>query len=172
MQKLQRMFSLLLILCWLAGCGYHLPSVAGQSGQAAVKTLNIPIFANKTFKTNLEAQLVNSLVDEFSLRRNYRVISGQDADLTLSGTVLSYGITAISYTAADTVREYRATVTAEAVLRQTNTQKVLWKGIVSWSQDYPVNEVIALQQNSEEAAIREISRRLAQQIYLRVVDDF
>ncbi len=172
MQKLQRIFLLVLILCWLAGCGYHLPSVAGQSGQAAVKTLNIPIFANKTYKTNLEAQLVNSLVDEFSLRRNYRVVSAQDADLTITGTVLSYGIAAISYTATDTVREYRATITAEAVLRQTITQKVLWKGVVSWSQDYPVNADIALQQNSEEAAIREISRRLAQQIYLRVLDDF
>ncbi len=172
MQTLQRIFPLLLTLGWLAGCGYHLPSTAGQSDQDAVKTLNIPIFANKTFKTNLEALLVNSLVDEFSLRRNFRVISRQDADLTLSGTVLSYGTAAVSYTALDTVREYRAMVTVEAVLRQTNTQKVLWKGVVSWSQDYPVNADIALQQNSEEAALREISRRLAQQIYLRVVDDF
>src|SRR6266581_7493388 len=152
MQTLQRIFLLLLTLCWFAGCGYHLPPVAGQSGQAEVKTINIPIFANKTFKTNLEAQLVNSLVDEFSLRRNFRVISRQDADLTLSGTVLSYGIAPISYTAADTVREYRAAITAEAVLRQTNTQKVLWKGVVSWSQDYPVNVDIAKQQNSEDAA--------------------
>lgn len=172
MQTFQRIFPLLLTLGWLAGCGYHLPPVAGQSGQTAVKTINIPIFANKTFKTNMEALLVNSLVDEFSSRRNFRVISRQDADLTLSGTVLSYGTAAISYTATDTIREYRATVTAEVVLRQTNTQKVLWKGVVSWSQDFPVNVNIALQQNSEEAAIREISRRLAQQIYLRVVDDF
>jgi hypothetical protein len=60
----------------------------------------------------------------------------------------------------------------EAVLMEKGSRKTLWKGVESQSQDYPVNPALALQQNSEEAAIREVCRKLSEQLYQKITQDF
>jgi hypothetical protein len=136
------------------------------------KTVTIPIFANKTYKPNLENILLNDLIDEFAKRKGLRIQGMGSSDYTLSGEVLTYGKIAISYTGFDIVKEYRATLTVTATLRNNSNQQVVWRGNLSWSQDFPANSDLAIQQNSEDAAIQEISRRLAQQIYLKLLEDF
>jgi hypothetical protein len=49
---------------------------------------------------------------------------------------------------------------------------VIWKGVVTSGQDYPVNSDVALQQNAEAAAIREICSNLSQQIYHNISEGF
>ena len=63
-------------------------------------------------------------------------------------------------------------ITVEPVLTERETHKVIWKGVLSWGQDYPANTNVALQQNSEDAAIREICRKLSQQIYQKIGERF
>jgi len=94
------------------------------------------------------------------------------SDYTLSGELLKYVKTAVSYTGQDIVKEYTATLTIDATLRKSSNQKVVWKGQLSWSQDLPASFDIAIQQNSEDAAIQVICQRLAQQLYLRINEDF
>jgi hypothetical protein len=86
--------------------------------------------------------------------------------------VLSYGLTAIAYSSADTVEEYNSSMYISATLRRNSNQQVLWKGSLSWSQSFPANSDIALQQNAEDAAIGEICARLAQQLYVTLGQDF
>lgn len=155
-----------------AGCGYHPVARDVQSRFGEGETVSIPIFANKTYKPNLENILLNDLIDEFSRRRGLRVKEMESSDYTLSGEVLTYGKVVVSYTGYDIAKEYRATMTVTATLRKNSTQRIMWRGNLTWSQDYPANSDIAIQQNSEDAAIQEISRRLAQQIYLKLVEDF
>jgi outer membrane lipopolysaccharide assembly protein LptE/RlpB len=163
---------LLLFVALCAGCGYHpvVRDVESRFGEG--KTVSIPIFANKTYKPNLENVLLNDLIDEFAKRKGLRIKEMESSDYTLSGEVLTYGKVAISYTGYDIVKEYRATMAVMATLRKNSTQQVIWRGNLSWSQDFPANSDIAIQQNSEDAAIQEISRRLAQQIYLKFTEDF
>jgi hypothetical protein len=125
--------------------------------------------------------LTGSLIDEFAKHTGGLVVAEKDAELKLDGTILSYTTSAISYTASDTVKEYRASVTAECILTERKSGKVVWKGTVTQWQDYPVNSAVpgppgsdpvALQQNSEDAAIREVSRKIAQQVYQNVSDGF
>ena len=66
----------------------------------------IPMFVNKSYRANIGAILTGSLVDEFALRTGGMVGPEETADLVLSGTVLTYTTSAVSYTAADRVREY------------------------------------------------------------------
>jgi hypothetical protein len=168
------LLSLLFILfsSLFSGCGYH--SIAQDSherfGEAA--TVSIPIFANKTYKPNLENILLNDLIGEFAKRKGLRVVRSEVSDYTLSGDVLSYGKTAIAYTGYDIVKEYSATITIAATLRKNSTQKVIWRGQLSWSQNLPASSDIAIQQNSEDAAIQVICQRLAQQLYLKINQDF
>jgi hypothetical protein len=162
----------ILICCLLGGCGYRplYQDSAARFGEGA--TVSIPIFVNKTFKPNLENILLNQLIDEFAKRKGLKVASGDVSDYTLSGELQSYDKSAVSYSGSDIIKEYKAILTMLATFRNNKTQQVLWRGELSWSQDYPANDDIAIQQNSEDAAIMEISRRLAQRLYLKINEDF
>jgi outer membrane lipopolysaccharide assembly protein LptE/RlpB len=106
------------------------------------------------------------------------VVAEDAAELLLTGTIVTYATTPLSYTSADQVREYRATMTVDATLTEKRTQKILWKGTLSASQDYPANinlaqqNRISLQQDSEEAALQEISRKIAQQLFQKMSENF
>jgi outer membrane lipopolysaccharide assembly protein LptE/RlpB len=170
LKKLYAVFLLLMTFC-LAGCGYHAANWNSGPYAGAGKTMNIPIFVNRTYKPNLEGVLANAVIDEFAGKKGITVQSCQ-GDLTLSGEVTSYGLGAVAYSASDTVKEYSSSMSISAVLRSNSNQKVLWKGSLSWSQSFPANSDIALQQNAEDAAIREICARLAQQLYVTMLQEF
>lgn len=147
------------------GCGYHLSGNIGQGGAFAGKTIAVPIFVNKSYLVNGGAILSQSIVDEFAKRTGGRVVHEDYADLILSGTILTYSSSIASFSAYDVAKEYKAEMKVEAVLREKVSQKVIWKGTLSWSQEYPVNTDIFLQRNNEDAAVQEICRKLAMQIY-------
>jgi outer membrane lipopolysaccharide assembly protein LptE/RlpB len=186
----------------LAGCGYKLTSDPTLVSRLSGKKVAIPMFTNKGYRANVGAILTSSLVEEFAKRTGGRVTREDEADLILSGAVITYASTAASRSQFDRVKQYRSTVTAEATLTEKATSKVLWKGTLSWSQDYPVPTMpvrnqnvplarhnpafqqfssslhtsmhtnVALLENNEEAAIREICAKLAQQFYERITADF
>lgn len=162
---------LLLTVFCLAGCGYHAVNWESSPYAGAGKTVNIGIFANKTYKPNLEGILADSIVDEFARRKSLDVVSSE-GDLTLSGDVVSYGYGAVAYSSSDVITEYSASMAVSATLRKSKTQQVLWKGTLSWSQTFPANASIALQQNAEDAAIQEICRKIAQKLYINIVSNF
>jgi outer membrane lipopolysaccharide assembly protein LptE/RlpB len=181
------LFLLIPVVLSICGCGYRLTSDPNLPSPIAGKKISIPVFANKSYRANLGAIVAGSLVEEFARRSGGRVVTEEGADLLLTGTVISYSSNPVSYSAFDRVREYRATITVEAVLTEKSTRKVVWKGTIPWSQDYPVSRRkavflnitgavqqtdVALQQNSEEAAIREICAKLAQQFYERIAAGF
>ena len=172
-------FILVFTVSWaLSGCGYHLTSEAQAPSLIAGKTIAIPMWRNKSYRMNLEAIMTGSLVDEFTLLRGGMVVSDEAAELLLNGTIVNFTSTAVTYTSADLVREYRINMVVEATLTEKKSQKVLWKGTLSAGQDYPaLNDPnlpnrIALQQNSEEAALREISRKIAQELYQKMSENF
>jgi outer membrane lipopolysaccharide assembly protein LptE/RlpB len=179
-QNLYRIiFCLVLSLsCILSGCSYHLASEEQTPSLTAGKTIAIPMWQSKSYRPNLEAVLTGSLVDEFALRSGGMVVAEDAAELLLTGTIVTYATTPLSYTSADQVREYRATMTVDATLTEKRTQKILWKGTLSASQDYPANinlaqqNRISLQQDSEEAALQEISRKIAQQLFQKMSENF
>lgn len=162
---------LFLFFSCLTGCGYHAVNWESSPYAGAGKTVNINIFANKSYKPNLEGVLANSIVDEFARRKGLEPVSS-DGDLTLSGEVSSYGLAAVSYSSGDVITEYSASMTVSATLRKSKTQQVLWKGAVTWNQTFPANNTTALQQNAEDAAVQEICRKIAQKLYLNMVNNF
>ena len=170
--RISLLFLLIPTVLSLGGCGYRLTSRPGPASPVFGKNIAVPVFVNKGYRVNLGAYLAGSLVEEFAMRSGGKVVGEDAAELILSGTVISYSSNAIAYSASDTVKEYRALITAEAILTEKITRKVVWKGTLSWSQNYPANPDVALQQNNEEAAIREICVKLAQQMYELVSADF
>ncbi len=171
-------FMALAVLGVLSGCGYHLSSEAQTPSLTAGKTIAIPMWRNKSYRMNLEGVMTGCMVDEFAFRSGGMVVSEDAAELLLNGTIENYITEAVAYTSVDIVREYRITMTVSATLTEKKSQKVLWKGMLSANQVYPalidpnVPNRIALQQNNEDAALLEISRKIARELYQKMSENF
>lgn len=165
-------FSLLLYVTGIfSGCGYHHLG-GGGSSSGELDSVHIAIFANRSYRSGLETMATQSVVDEFARHSGGNAVDEATARFVLSGAVLSYAVAPVSYTAADRIAGYRATVKLAATLVERQTGKIVWKGEVAESQDYPARTDIALQQNSEAAAIAEICIRLAEHLHEKMQEDF
>lgn len=160
----------LLALTLFSGCGYG--PVVRRGPLAEANGVNVVLFANKSYRPGVEGILARDLVDEFALRTGGRVLPGDQAELELSGEILSYTTAPVSYTELDAIKEYKAVITVRATLYEQRTRKVLWKGDLAEQQVYPVNANIALQQNAEEAATAKITRRLSERIWQKIGERF
>jgi len=167
---LRMVFTALLALTLVSGCGYR--PVVTRGPLARANGVNVVLFENKSFRPGVEGVLARDLVHEFALRTGGRVLPGDEAELELSGVILSYTTLPVSYTALDTIKEYKTVISVQATLRERRTLKVLWKGDLIEQQVYPVNPNIALQYNAEEAATAKISRRLSEVIWQKVGERF
>ncbi|HJV36088.1 LPS assembly lipoprotein LptE [Geomonas sp.] len=163
--QLKVVCALLLVMGLIAGCGYH--AVTPRGPLADGKGVNITLFTNKTYRSGLEGTLARAMVDEFALR-NGNVLPREKAQLELVGVINSYSTVAVSFSSQNTIKEYRVIITVQATLREQQTQKVVWKGDLSESQTFPVNQNLALQQNAEEAAAVKACRRISEDVWVRI----
>lgn len=166
----KRALAALFTLILISGCGYR--PVVQRGPLVEANGVNVTLFANKSFRPGVEGVLARDLVDEFALRTGGRVLPGDQAELELSGEILSYTTVPVSYTALDAIKEYKMVIAVQATLHEQRTRKVLWKGELTEQQVYPVNANIALQQNAEEAAAAKITRRLSERIWQKIGERF
>ena len=167
-----KFFSLFILLFCLSGCGYHFP---GQSGAlpAGVEKLYIPLFVNKTAEPQLENKITSRVSEVFSRNSKIsQVENPSDAEAILLGTVSGYQTRALSYDSNDDIGEYRSTMIVDAVLRQIETEQLLWEGTVNWSAEYRADKDKSVQEDLEQQAIDEITLRLAEEIFYQLLDDF
>ena len=167
----------LLMMLGIAGCGYHPLTSTVVREPEAVKSIYIPVFVNRSYRATLEAFLANSITEQFARRRGAWRIAGENAEFLLSGTIISYELWPVAYsyqnlTNLETVAEYRATITAEIILKKNGSRDILWKRRLSLFQNFPANTNIAVQQSSEDVAIQEVCQKLAQAIYVSLADNF
>lgn len=167
-----RLFLCLALLTPLWGCGYHIPGRA-SSLPPEVQTLYVELFTNRTVEPFLENRLTDLVTEEFARRSVLRLTEDRErADAVLSGSVTTYATAPVSYGRDDEITEYRSSLTLSAMLRRRSDGKALWKGDLSWTEEYPSSDDKSAQEDNEEAAITEISARLAEELYFRIVDNF
>ena len=158
---------LLIITLFMAGCGYRFTADSGTR-LVAGQTVWVPYFTNATVYANASVTLKRAIFDQFIEQRGIMPSASPDqGDLLIEGVLTGYGAGVVSYTAADTAREYRLTISADITVRKRGEKKEakpLWKGSLSAWQDYPVAATVEMQRNSEDAALIAASRKLAQQL--------
>lgn len=163
---------LLVALLLLAGCGYHLP---GRSSNLPpeVQNLYVELFSNRTAEPFLENRITDRVTDRFASTRTLGLVKTRErADAVLTGVVTGYTTSPISYDRSDVITEYRSIMTIAVTLRQTKDDRVLWKGSVDWSEEYPANLDKSAQEDNEAAAIEVIADRLSQELYFRITENF
>ena len=156
------------MLFMLHGCGYRFAADSGNR-LAAGQTAWVEFPRNETLSMTAQTVLKRAIHEELHALRG--IIPAGDpasARYRIDGAVQSYSTGAISYTALDQVREYRAYVTADFEVFEKGSSTSLWKGTLSATKDYPMNSDLFIQRQAEEEALLAASRDIAQRLVVSV----
>lgn len=157
------------VLFLAAGCGYRFS--AGSRIGDNITAVHVSMIGNRTAETGVENIFTNDLILEFM--KNGSTIAERDtADAVLSGSVDAMPIETVAYQGRITSVERRITAVVSLTLKD-RTGKTLWSGAaLSQSETYGIlAEKVATDYNKREA-IRILSRRLAEDAYNRITENF
>lgn len=155
-----------------SGCGYH-PAASAGNRLDSNQNIWVAFIENKSISSSAQTVLRRALLEEAQIMRGIAPAgSFETADLQVSGSLRSYALRAISYTAADRAKQYRLTIAVELELRSRIDNKLTWKGILETFQDYPANDDLVLQQSSEEEALVAASHKLARKFLTTVEQSY
>jgi Lipopolysaccharide-assembly len=124
-----RLFSgILLLACAFGGggcAGYHLGSTDGVP--AGYRTIVVTPFTNRTLEPRMNDDATFALRKEIQRDGTFRLATGSSADIEITGELIRYERSEISFLATDTTtaRDYRVDLTARVVARDRSSSKVM-----------------------------------------------
>lgn len=74
---------LLLVLCVASGCGYMI----GPGHDPHIRTVEVPMFTNETFRRGIEQQLTEAVQKEIQGRTTIHLAKSPNAETRLTGTI-------------------------------------------------------------------------------------
>lgn len=151
------------------GCAYRF--AGGGDLPASVKKVSISVLENKTAESGIENIITNDLIYEFT--RNGKVVAKIDgADAYLSGTIESANDEAISHKGDHTSLERRVKVVLGLKLKD-RSGNIIWIGKdIAADQAFPVMADKLETEQKRRTAIAVLSKRLAENVYNRLTDNF
>ncbi|MFH1090959.1 MAG: LPS assembly lipoprotein LptE, partial [Pseudomonadota bacterium] len=139
---MSRQALVLILLVFLAGgCGYSFLGAKGTP-PGGIRRVAIPTVKNPSIYTDLTNFLTNELVRQFTMSDRLKVAAPELAEAVLEVNIRAVHIesAALARTGSASASR-RVTVVAEAILRRTEDQSLLWKaGRVVSRQTYNVSE--------------------------------
>ncbi len=167
----RKYIGILFILCiFFFACGYRF---SGEGGLPyGIKRICITILENRTAETGAENIFTNDLIYEFSRKKNIVLSERDKADAVLGGVIKSIRIETISRKRAHTSLERRVKATVDLDLKGPNGE-IIWSAKdVSANEAYAVVSDKQLTEQYKRTAISELSKRLAENVYNRLTEDF
>lgn len=167
-----RLLLTLLLLC--VSCGYH---TAGHAGQLPpnVVTIAVPPFKNETPTYRIEQLLTAAVVREFTTRTRYRIVSspGDDADATLTGTVLSTTASPLSYDTSSGRAASILVVVSMKVSLSDRSGKVLYQNpAYLFREQYEVSQDLQSFFEEDSPAFRRLSQDFARTLVSNILEGF
>jgi outer membrane lipopolysaccharide assembly protein LptE/RlpB len=153
----------------LAGCGYSLRGTLPSH----IKTVAVPIFANRTQEPAVEGLITRAVVEAFSTNGRLKIAKAADADAILDGEITRYEIQAIAYDQSANIRQYRLLVTLNLRMRDVREHKVLFERTgVQEQADFRVLGNVSQTISREETALRDAAVDIGRSVVSLAVDRF
>ncbi len=155
------------------GCGYHTVGRANLL-PSDLRTIAVPAFGNQTQTYKIEQTLTAAVVQEFSTRTNYHVISAPDlADAILRGTVLSTYTTPLTYD-SKTGRAASVLVIVSMKVSLADRQgRVLYQNpSYTFREQYQVSQELSSFFEEDSPAFQRLSREFARTLVSNVLEAF
>lgn len=140
-----------------------------------VHVLAVPMFTNQTQTYRLEQILTRDVVREFIARTHYRVVNktGDSADATLTGTVLSAQSAPLTYDAqSGRISSAEVTVTMKVSLVDRSGRVLFENPNYSFRQQYQVSREVTSFFEEETPALMRMSRDFARTLVSDVLEGF
>jgi hypothetical protein len=140
-----------------------------------VKTLAIPAFLNQSQTYRIEQTLTSAVVHEFTTRTHYQILhdTGDAADATLHGTVLTTTATPLTYDSKSGRAESILVVVSMRVSLVDRQGKVLFQNpSYVFREQYQVSQDVSSFFEEDSPAIGRLSRDFAQTLVSSVLEGF
>ncbi len=109
---------------WLttaSGCGYMVGNAFGPE----VRTVEVPVFQNDTYRRGIEYQLTEAVQREIQTHTPYRLSKGPGTDTRLTGRIVDIGKKVLGETQYDDPRELQLTLYVVVTWEDLRTGQVL-----------------------------------------------
>ncbi|HEY0783824.1 MAG TPA: LptE family protein [Thermoanaerobaculia bacterium] len=157
----------------LAGCGYALVG-RGNSLPADIKQVYLKPLENRTPRSQIEQYLTRAIADEMVKRRRFNIIAtpqGEDADL--SGAVVAFGATPVTFDASGRATQYEISFTVQIVFKRRGADKPIWSNShYSFRESYPIDVSQVDYFDRENATIQKAAQQFAPTMVSDLLEGF
>ena len=169
-----RTVSLLALACaFNTGCGYH---TAGRANllPSDLRVLAVPAFVNQTQTYKIEQMLTAAVVQEFTTRTNYHVVSEpKSADATLRGTVTAAATTPLTYDSTTGRASTVLVIVSMSVVLTDGKGRVLYQNpSYVFREQYQVSQELSTFFDEGSPAFRRLSSEFARTLVSNVLEAF
>ncbi len=158
---------------FVAGCGYALVG-RGTNIPADIHSVYLSPFENRTQRQQVDQFVTEAIANELVKRRQFNMVSEESsADADLSGAVVGFGLTPITFDDQGRATEYEISVTAQVVFKRLPGGEVLWKtDRYQFRETYEVDTSEAGFLDREEQAIKDAAQRFAETMVSDLLEGF
>jgi outer membrane lipopolysaccharide assembly protein LptE/RlpB len=155
------------------GCGYALVG-RGTNIPEDIRTVYLSPLANRTQRQQLDQFVTEAIADELVKRRRFEVVSERSkADADLSGAVVGFGLTPITFDDQGRATEYEISITAQVAFKRVPGDEVVWQADnYVFRETYEVDTSEAGFLDREETAIRDAAGRFAETMVSDLLEGF
>lgn len=161
-----------LLLLVVSGCGYQLEGTSRPKYLNDARTINIPIFGDKTSEPGLGNLLSERVRDRFILDGRLQVIDGSGADLILDAVVREYRLDPVGFSQTDQVQRYRAVVKTFIRLRDLRSGKVIMQQELENDSEFDVSTSITTSASSRSSTNEAVANRFAEELVSLILEGF
>lgn len=173
MRSLARsLFAPAILLFGVSGCGYHTLGAATHL-PPNIKTLSVPVFANRTESYHTETAMTNAVIREFATRTRFRITPNANAgaDAVLQGTILKELIAPLTYNAAtQQSSSFLITIVASVKLSDHDGKVLYQNNNYVYREQYQSTTDLATFIQEDPAAVDRLSRAFARQLVADVLE--
>ncbi|MDM8537285.1 LptE family protein [Desulfobacterales bacterium HSG17] len=157
------------ILLILTSCGYKF---AGQGTlPSGLTSIHIAIFENHSAEIATEHIFTNDLISEFT-KNGIKITNRKNADAVLTGVIDAMRISTVSRKNTSTSLERKITYVVSTSLADINGNTIWSDSNISEDEAYNVLPEKAGTAYGKKTAVSSISKRIAQDIYDRMTQEF
>ena len=161
------------LLLFTTACGYH---TAGKANllPSDLRTLAVPAFVNQTQTYKVEQLLTAAVVQEFSARTSYHVVTQpESADAILRGTVLATSTTPLTYDSKTGRAASVLVIVSMSVSLADKQGKMLYQNpSYVFREQYQVSQELSSFFEEDSPAFERLSREFARTLVSNVLEAF
>jgi outer membrane lipopolysaccharide assembly protein LptE/RlpB len=168
-----RLAAFLLAALPLAGCGYALVG-RGTNIPENIQRVYLSPLENATRRSEVEQILTRALSEELVGRRRFTLVhDAGESDAVLSGRVILFEVTPLSFDDQGRTTEYQITITTGMSFRDRAADKVLWENEnYVYKESYQVERPDEPYFDRERGAIEDAAQRFARTVVVDLMEGF